>query len=336
LRSTDGGNQWTRLNLPTTDSAFLDGMSMLDEDNGIVHDSNANRYFRTSDGGATWKAFQGPTPDGMKRSGIINLVYPFPFVLIGFVRDYDTPNYAIIRSTDNGKTWRSFPAPKGIGISALFLDNNEGWAIVYGGEIIADRRDVIYHTTNGGETWTTQLDTHDSTGGLEGIDFADQLNGLAVGNLGAIYRTTDGGGHWIREAKYLLYDNGPSFRSVASWATGTQIAVDWYNDTIYRHETAAGINNYARADTSSFQIYPNLLRDGNPMSISFMLSARATVRATVVNAVGEDVGRVIDSPMEAGRHTLQWKPDNPFARGSYFVRLSINDNARALPFIVLY
>lgn len=339
IRSTDGGKNWTRFNPGAVDTARLFNLAMLDENNGVMLDADVGtyRYFRTTDGGATWRAFPMPKPDGMAVPSMYRLVYPMPFTIIGFIRDFDTHNCVTVRSTDDGKTWQTFPAPDGIGRGALFLDGDEGWAIAPGGTVDFPR-DIIYHTTNGGETWDKQLDTLDSAAptGLNDIDFADPLNGLAVGDLGKIYRTTDAGQHWIREASELTYSNGPSFQGVAFWTTGTQIAIDRYNGTIYRYEAPAGaVDRGAIPETNAaLYAYPNPLHNGGTLNITFRLAASGNTRMSIVNAMGKEVTELFSGAMDKGPHTVQWVPGADIPNGGYFVRLLSGGATQTLPFVL--
>jgi photosystem II stability/assembly factor-like uncharacterized protein len=334
FRSSDAGKTWARLN--SVDTAQFFNVEMLDEHNGIMLDADVGtfRYFRTIDGGLSWQTHQMPMPEGLATPIFYRLAYPMPFVLIGIVKDYDTPDYVTVRSTDNGTTWESHPAPSQIGRSLFFLDSETGWSIAFGGESIDFRRDVIYHTANGGRTWETQLDTVDALNpsGLEGLEFRDELNGLAVGNLGKIYRTTDGGAHWIREANELTYSNGPSFQDVAFWM-GTQLVVDRYNGTIYRYEASAGVETRPEA-SSTDRIYPNPVRTGDPVNLSFNVNARGLVRIALTNVLGQEVTGLADGPMEVGGHTLRWLPGD-LPAGAYFLRLIIGGHSRTLPFTVV-
>ncbi len=70
-----------------------------------------------------------------------------------------------------------------------FTDSSHGWAVGYGGVILA--------TTNGGGTWTPQ--TSGTTNDLYGVSFADQNHGWAVGYNGTILATSNGGSTWTTQ-----------------------------------------------------------------------------------------------------------------------------------------
>jgi photosystem II stability/assembly factor-like uncharacterized protein len=78
-----------------------------------------------------------------------------------------------------------------LGVS--FVDENTGWAAGW------DYQN-LYHTTDGGATWTLQ-DPVVQYVMFEDIDFCDANNGMATGGEGAIIYTKDGGNTW-EEAQY--------------------------------------------------------------------------------------------------------------------------------------
>ncbi len=81
---------------------------------------------------------------------------------------------------------------------------------------------TILHTTNGGETWTSQ--SGDTTGPLTGVSFVDANTGTAVGFYGPILQTTNGGITWTRDSSGTMFDlNGVSFSDANS---GTAVGID--------------------------------------------------------------------------------------------------------------
>jgi photosystem II stability/assembly factor-like uncharacterized protein len=72
---------------------------------------------------------------------------------------------------------------------ARFIDAREGWVVGQFGS--------IYHTTDGGRSWTAQATP--TTQHLYGVAFADAKNGWAVGRGGEIVHTGDGGAHWTEQ-----------------------------------------------------------------------------------------------------------------------------------------
>jgi photosystem II stability/assembly factor-like uncharacterized protein len=75
------------------------------------------------------------------------------------------------------------------GGEVFFVDDKNGWAVVGLG--------FIFHTNNGGKTWTNQLFTGALSYGLSRIAFVDQTKGCATGS--SILCTEDGGKTWTEK-----------------------------------------------------------------------------------------------------------------------------------------
>ncbi|MCI0846010.1 MAG: ABC transporter permease subunit [Chloroflexi bacterium] len=89
----------------------------------------------------------------------------------------------LFRTSDGGATWQRLGTDTITPLSRTsFVSPKLGWAI-------SERR--IYSTEDGGTRWTRQIQSEQR---LRAIAFVDEQNGLAVGDGGTIYRTTEGGG----------------------------------------------------------------------------------------------------------------------------------------------
>ena len=114
----------------------------------------------------------------------------------------------ILRTSDGGKSWQHsaftdnqvavFDPPH-------FVNLQLGWLeiINYGGPGAGNESAAIYHTRDGGQTWSKQVESSKGFGlpGFKsGISFKDALNGWATGhdasNNALLYVTHDGGNTW--------------------------------------------------------------------------------------------------------------------------------------------
>ena len=142
----------------------------------------------------------------------------------------------VLLSDDSGKSWRQADVPVSSDLVAVsFPSTNTGWAVGHDG--------VVLRTTDGGLTWTRQLDGHRAgqifvdyytreagvgdpkrTALLEeakriaaqgaenpflDVWFENETTGFVVGAFGLILRTTDGGATW--EPWLHLLDNPKAF-----------------------------------------------------------------------------------------------------------------------------
>lgn len=124
----------------------------------------------------------------------------------------------LFETNDGGDTWQPKPIPvdleqEKVSFTGISFNDNEGW--------ITGQPGILLHTANGGETW-------------ERIPLSDQLPGIPydivalapntaemVTNLGAIYKTTDGGKNW----KGLVEGAVGVARSINRSADGKYVAV---------------------------------------------------------------------------------------------------------------
>jgi photosystem II stability/assembly factor-like uncharacterized protein len=233
LRTRDGGATWERQASGTTDplfaAAFTDprrgwvvgrsGLILHTADGGAAwtpQPSGVDKHlFRvhavdahfacavgdwgvivvTRDGGATWEDRSLP------RDVILNDVFFLDRQRGWIVGELG----AVVVTEDGGQTWTE--RDSGIGKTLFgveFVTPERGWAVGIDA--------LIVRTDDGGRTWQVQ---HGSTepGALEQVGFAQAYDnpslyalamagerGFAVGDIGAIFTSADGGQSWTRQA----------------------------------------------------------------------------------------------------------------------------------------
>jgi photosystem II stability/assembly factor-like uncharacterized protein len=96
----------------------------------------------------------------------------------------------VLLSDDGGRTHRQAKAvPVDATLTSVsFVDGQHGWAAGHWG--------LVLHTTDGGETWTTQRQDTTQDRPLFAIHFFDERHGVAVGLWSLVLVTEDGGSHW--------------------------------------------------------------------------------------------------------------------------------------------
>jgi photosystem II stability/assembly factor-like uncharacterized protein len=212
LATTDGGAGWTAQASNTTDD--LKGVNFADAADGwAVGDQGT--IVHTSDGGATWAAQASGTSYDL--TGVA-----FTDAQNGWAtgQAFSPDGYSsgvILHTTNGGQDWATQYASTfdpntdfvGIAFSAVaFADAQHGWAV---GETLGTdstyTATVVMHTSDGGATWTKQLDynppfqsnTDEAT--LASVACTDAEHAVAVGsdeNGAEVWRTTNGGQTWSR------------------------------------------------------------------------------------------------------------------------------------------
>jgi photosystem II stability/assembly factor-like uncharacterized protein len=213
LRSVDGGQTWTALAPPTVTTRY--GIAVYSPQEVVIVGSSGNTI-RTTDAGATWNtaAAGATTLYGVARSGSSLIAV--------------NSTQAAYRSTDRGASWTllfdrgSSPlyavhhadSLRGfmVGSNGVNYRTADGWAtydsvlvsrftaqVCFAARMtgpatihVGGSMGNLYLSTNGGATWTTT----ESGTRYYALDFADSLNGVAVGWRGTVVKTSDAGRTW--------------------------------------------------------------------------------------------------------------------------------------------
>lgn len=150
---------------------------------------------KTTNGGINWANNLNDAP--FKPYSAIFPVDSNVIYAVGFFRTF-------IKSTNGGENWSIIEngnPSEGDYYSLYFINQNTGWAGVnFGSGIVG-----IKKTTDGGNNFIFGQ----TTGIPQDLYFKDSLNGLGVGGLSYIYRTTDGGLNW---SSYSIVQNGDFYR----------------------------------------------------------------------------------------------------------------------------
>ncbi len=212
MKTTDGGQTWTRLIDPTADgpqSCYKTGLQFTDAQNGWLTGDCAGVapglfLMRSTDSGVTWNPVALPAPasqpDIYTRQdagcGSYSLRFFDPQTallsvscLIMSTNSISTTHF-IYSTTDGGQTWTSNPSPAR---TLTFINPQVGWALATGEG--GSQPFALSLTQDGGHTWTTvkQLAW---TGQLS---FVDPQDGWAVAQADqaiSLVKTTDAGRTW--------------------------------------------------------------------------------------------------------------------------------------------
>lgn len=214
LKTTDGGTTW--ISKTSRTNYDLAAVSFADADTAEAVGGTAGHmtYCRTTDGGDTWTYYE-------QNSYAIPLGVSFFNARIGAVVEIQQ---ILLWTTNGGASWKQQTCAGGDiedrlrGVSVL--DANTAVAVgsaYYDGFYPHMLRGVIKTTRNGGITCGTQF----VSAPLRAVSFADINIGTAVGDYGAIYRSTDGGVTWVQQTSGTgVTLNGVSFTDAN---TGTAV-----------------------------------------------------------------------------------------------------------------
>jgi photosystem II stability/assembly factor-like uncharacterized protein len=270
-KTTDGGKTWATSTIAES-NGWLAGLDCKDA-NTCLAVGRGGRNLKTTDGGTTWR--------NLGNAGYSGWEYTVAFTGVGdsFVAGLTCSDPAFLRSTNgvtvagvsasgcvvkddlscpvagicyaaaklgrvysssnNGASWT--PRPSGLGNWLRGIDctsQNTCWAVGEGG--------VIWHTSNGFQTFERQQSNIPTQVRFERIDMLDATHGYAVGCYnydttagtcpggGAVYRTDDGA-TWVRLSTII-----PSqITDVKAHTMDDVFVMDW-GGTIWHGVAAAG------------------------------------------------------------------------------------------------
>jgi photosystem II stability/assembly factor-like uncharacterized protein len=208
-RTTDGGQDWTRL--VSGASAAFRSIGFVDTQHGFLGAlSFAAVLLETLDGGVTWSNITsrvvGPTPAGICGISVVDEDHIFG------VGRFNGPA-VFVKTTDGGQSWTSkdMSPLAGTLVDVHFFNANEGIAV--GGSssnLGSGNRAVVLATSDGGETWSQRHITGgpNSEWGWK-ISFPSRFVGYVSveyasasgsGTPAKVLKTVDGGAKWIELA----------------------------------------------------------------------------------------------------------------------------------------
>lgn len=201
------GYSWNTVNTPRG----LAGFDMLSRQSGWITACKAARcqnptlLERTSSGGKRWTAIPLPSPNQPIEQ--IDFVSPQTGWVVSTTADASNPMAPTLLylTTDAGKHWtrEELPTPQGSMSDIIdFLNRWSGWVLVDGQPSEGSQEKWLYHTGNGGKTWSRRAssatDTLPGFGYGDALTFASPTVGYVALGRGSLLRTSDGGRRWAQ------------------------------------------------------------------------------------------------------------------------------------------
>jgi uncharacterized repeat protein (TIGR01451 family) len=197
LHTTDGGATWHVQNSGTSND--LQALDLADVHHGWVVGRQFYAAILHTNDGSHW--YTQTLPPGYSFLGAMSpSAIDFWDQNTGWVAPWGgTPDGGVLATTDGGTTWVQ-QTTDGVyymtGVS--FVSANEGWAVgyqVYTPSCSGIYLTQVFHTVDGGNTWTK---ISSICGFSQGIDFVDAAHGWLVlwESQERILASTDGGASW--------------------------------------------------------------------------------------------------------------------------------------------
>jgi photosystem II stability/assembly factor-like uncharacterized protein len=259
-QSIDDGSNWEKMKFDIKMiNVFISddyNISMFSEDFGAL--SFRFNVFLTMNNWSTFKSISINLPDSVKPSSFSDVICPGDGVIL--ILGYkNSLNEYIIKSTDYGETWIAYQPIKPRAYKIFFLDENYGFAV--GGRYKVNTniyKDLIYHTSDGGQSWETQLDTIEYyPDGLKRIYFYDKNHGVAIGNWHKMWRTSNGGKSWYKDSSFNSGITADYFSDIVMLGPNEMIGLT-EDGSIYKYSEKLSIDeNKLKSHPEKITISPN-------------------------------------------------------------------------------
>lgn len=196
LTSTNDGQSWDTTQ-PIQQGVLFTTIAFKDADTGFIGGFGSKTLMmRTTDGGLHWNFYMEDTSNaGIRDMQFVN-------AKIGMASGYSTKQFTTgqcYRTTDGGNTWDSIKHAQLGCLDTLpvdfmqFIDAQTGWGWA---DNFSSMKSIM-KTIDGGKSWTLQ---YRHTTSLTGFHFWNANNGIMVDANGEIYKTTNGGQNWLKQA----------------------------------------------------------------------------------------------------------------------------------------
>ncbi len=190
-RSTDGGYSWTTIMTDFQNTKTIRHIQMVDNNYGYAV-GEKGKIMKTSDQGVNWNHL-----DNALKPKLFSVW--FTDTLNGTaVGDSATgpggwSDGKIYTTTDGGSNWNlSYTKSNATFQAVHYPTATNGFAVGSSGN-----KAIVAKTTDGGASWTSQ-DMFNFKGKMWSVFFHDASSGIAVGDSGMVYTTSNGGNAWTK------------------------------------------------------------------------------------------------------------------------------------------
>ena len=314
LKSSDDGNTWTDVTPEPLSLEAIGALHFINTTHGFA--SAGDRFFATTDGGATWTA---------STADFIASDLKFINTTLGYAagRSASSNLGVVLKTTDGGASWQTLleAADPNAFVNELNMLNAVNANTLF---VQHDFTNAMYRTLNGGATWDTVR--CDSVWQIIDFHFNDVNNGFLLSGYGQLFSTTDGGVSWTLDysAEWGFYGPSVMFQSL-SFAGGAGY-VCGTSGLIKRFEKNS--TGLVERDTrhATLTVFPNPAHGANGFTLD-ATGLRGDCRLTVVNGVGQVV---LEKEIRNVHHQPVFNvPGLPLLIGLYNVTLRTADQTRA-------
>lgn len=334
-RTSDAGRSWKSFDVRPDRRYFsLHDFTMLTPLLGFL--SGDSLFYKTTDGGLTWKAKSLHWPAYINDIQILSEKTMF----CNAIR-FGPRVGRIYRSNDSGETWQpileTFGDDRTIA-AVYFINEDHGFVAAQHSAVGPSQKEgILYRTTDGGKTWDSTI-TDD--GILRDIQFFNPALGYAVGNHASIYMTTDSGKTWKSERAWpynFSADKDVTFLNIELLPDKQTVLITGYG-VILRREFPERLSDVdipiARANDVQLKVFPNIVHWGDQIRVAISGTNSSSMTLGVVDILGQEV---LNLNEKIKKTTFGWETvftTSTLSSGVYFITATVNNQTISRKIIV--
>ncbi len=321
LHTSDGGQSWGN-QIPALTGIFQPEHAFFVTPN-LGWLTQGWTMYQTTNGGKSWPVISSAVVKSFNQIKFIDANIGWAVSTKGQI--YRTSNggveWALQHEWDTGTS-----GP----LNGIYVkDSNNVWVAGWNAESGKQSRGVALHTSDGGQTWSTQI-SESAKFGFAQFSFADSNHWWAANSDNAVYRTTNGGKDWESQAFGMTLYSVCFTDTSNGWVTGAGAEI--------LHTSSGGVagNSGPRVKPLGtqllFAVYPNP-SDRHGASFRIDLPKTTFVKLRILNVLGIEVAALFSNEMTAGPHEIQWDQLNAVP-GTYYCELSADQETRLVQIVV--
>jgi photosystem II stability/assembly factor-like uncharacterized protein len=310
LRTIDKGSSWQSVS--TLQYEMLNTVRFIDKSFGYAVGSARYPGFvyrgvikKTTNGGLTWDSVY------VKRNNPL-----YDVQILNHQTAYAVGGGISLKTQDSGASWVDQTAGPSVSwptlYSVCFFNIDVG--------IELGQSDII-KTTNGGLTWSTIHNPFRTNGWwlINATYFNSYSEGIAITDIGELYRTTDSGDTWRINKPDIskpLYALDFLERNKGFSVGGDGVLLKFNIDNISFLTSVK--TEKVIPDEYALNIYPNPFN--NSTKIQFSVPKSDFIQIRISNLLGQEVGQLLSGFYEKGKYTVNYDASN-LSSGTYVCTL---------------
>ena len=312
--TTNGGDLWVEQVYPGTQSPFINGIWMFNNNVGYAQGDPASgdRFIvlRTTNGGQTW-AHLANEPVGVSGEFGWNNSFWWTDENHGW---FGTNKSKVWRTTDGGLTWSSAASGAANSYGVAFKDNVNG--------VVGHSNGSVRVTTDGGASWSAVGSPTGSE--IRGVSYPTGTSSVWVADLVKPYHSTNDGAAWTSQTTYPF--NGFIFH-ISFFDTSSGWAVT-SNGEVLRYSPAVPVGVGAEpwpqlpAQYALLQNFPNPFNPTTRIRYTLPVSGYVTIK--VYDLLGRNVATLVDEFQTAGEKFIDLDAGG-LSSGVYFYQMKAGE-----------